>query len=69
MDRSIGVRQGACEGPILLLFIMQAAPETMEWPNRKRGAMSFGFFTSLFANGCAISFETGEDMVKEHPTS
>ena len=27
---SVGVRQGACEGPIVFLFIMQAAPETVE---------------------------------------
>ncbi len=26
---SIGVRQGSCEGPILFLFIMQAAMETL----------------------------------------
>ena len=30
VDSSIGVRQGACEGPILFLFIMQAALETTE---------------------------------------
>jgi hypothetical protein len=29
---SIGVRQGSCEGPVLFLFIMQAAMETMQWP-------------------------------------
>ena len=29
---SIGVRQGACEGPIFLLFVIQAALGTMEWP-------------------------------------
>ena len=28
---SIGVRQGACEGPILFLLLMQAALETVEW--------------------------------------
>ena len=27
---SIGVRQGSCEGPILFLFIMQAAMETLK---------------------------------------
>ena len=32
IDSSIGVRQGSCEGPVLFLFIMQAAMETMEWP-------------------------------------
>ena len=32
IDSSIGVRQGPCEGPVLFLFIMQAAMETMEWP-------------------------------------
>jgi len=32
---SIGVRQGACKGPILFLFIMQAALGTMEWPVTK----------------------------------
>ena len=31
----IGVRQGACEGPILFLFVMAAAMETMEWPVKK----------------------------------
>jgi hypothetical protein len=31
----IGVRQGSCEGPVLFLFIMQAALETMEWPVAK----------------------------------
>jgi hypothetical protein len=29
---STGVRQGSCEGPTPLLFIMQAVPETMDWP-------------------------------------
>jgi hypothetical protein len=29
---SIGVQQGSCEGPVLFLFIMQAALETMKWP-------------------------------------
>jgi hypothetical protein len=32
IESSIGVRQGSCEGPILFLFIMQAALETMKWP-------------------------------------
>ena len=32
MESSIGVRQGSCEGPVLFLFIMQAAMETMKWP-------------------------------------
>jgi hypothetical protein len=31
MDRTIGVRQGSCEGPPLFLFMIQAALETMEW--------------------------------------
>ena len=31
VDSSIGVRQGACEGPILFLLLMQAALETVEW--------------------------------------
>ena len=35
VESNIGVRQGACEGPILFLFIMQAAFETMEWPVTK----------------------------------
>ena len=30
VNSSIGVRQGSCEGPVLYLFIMQAALETME---------------------------------------
>ena len=32
---SIGVRQGACEGPILFLFITQAALERVKWPVTK----------------------------------
>ena len=32
---STGVRQSTCEGPILFLFIMQAALEAMEWPVTK----------------------------------
>ena len=35
VESNIGVRQGACEGPILFLFIMQAAFETMDWPVAK----------------------------------
>ena len=35
MGSSIGVRQGACEGPILFLFIMEAALEMMERPVTK----------------------------------
>ena len=31
----IGVRQGACEGPVLFIFIMAAAMETIEWPVAK----------------------------------
>jgi len=32
INSTIGVRQGSCEGPVLLLFIMQAAMETLAWP-------------------------------------
>jgi hypothetical protein len=32
LESSIGVRQGSSEGPVLFLFIMQAALETMKWP-------------------------------------
>ncbi len=32
---SINVRQGSCEGPILFLFMMQAARETLTWPVAK----------------------------------
>jgi hypothetical protein len=31
-ERFNGVQQGSCEGPVLFLFIMQAALETMKWP-------------------------------------
>ena len=37
IDSTIGVRQGSCEGPVLFLFIMQAAMETLEWPEGKAG--------------------------------
>jgi hypothetical protein len=32
IQSSIGVRQGSCEGPVLFLFIMQAALQTMKLP-------------------------------------
>jgi hypothetical protein len=35
IESSIGVRQGSCEGPVLFLFIMQAALETIKWPEPK----------------------------------
>jgi hypothetical protein len=35
VESSIGVRQGSCEGPILFLFIMQAAMKTFTWPVAK----------------------------------
>ena len=35
VESTIGVRQGACGGPILFLFIIQAALETVEWPVTK----------------------------------
>lgn len=82
VDSSIGVRQGSCEGPVLFLFIMQAAMETMAWPvakpefrtradgvtsgestYRKRGASTFEHWTSLFADDCAIFFESRADML------
>ena len=33
VDSTMGVRQGSCEGPVLFLFIMQAAMETQQWPD------------------------------------
>ena len=33
MDSTIGVRQGPCEGPVLFLFVMQAAIKTLQWPD------------------------------------
>jgi hypothetical protein len=32
IESSIGVQQGSCAGPVLFLFITQAALETMKWP-------------------------------------
>ena len=40
---TIGVRQGPCEGPVLFLFIMQAAMETLVWPD---GVSRPEFFTA-----------------------
>jgi hypothetical protein len=31
IESSIWVRPGSCEGPVVFLFIMQAALETMKW--------------------------------------
>jgi hypothetical protein len=83
VKKGIGMRQGACEGPVLFIFIMVAAMETMEWPvakptfrtstanhhlhgersDRKREATSFEFFAFLFADDCAVLFESHKDMV------
>ena len=82
LESSIGVRQGSCEGPVLFLFIMQAAMETMNWPvpkpefrtrtddvimgeksERKRGAAAFEFWLSLFADDCALFFNTRSVLI------
>jgi hypothetical protein len=83
VSSNIGVRQGACEGPSLFLFIMQAALETMVWPvpkpqfctreagevtgekwDRVRGGVeTFDLFSSLFADDCAVFFNTRADMI------
>jgi hypothetical protein len=81
VESSIGVRQGSCEGPILFLFIMQAAMEILTWPITKpvfrtrykgfimsersfriRDASSFGLWTSLFSDNCAIIFNSRADL-------
>jgi len=89
IDSTIGVRQGACEGPILFLFIMQAALETMDWPVAKpqfctsrtkckttgenhgrkidhehKTTFTFELWASLFADDCAVLFESREDMIE-----
>ena len=49
VDSSIGVRQGSCEGPVLFLFIMQAAIETLVWPE---GVEKPQFRTRLYRMRC-----------------
>ena len=56
VDSMIGVRQGSCEGPVLFLFIMQAAMETMTWPVKKPL-----FYTS--EDKCKM---TGETPTRKH---
>jgi hypothetical protein len=74
-----------CEGPILLLFIVQAAIGDLDWPAampvfrtrskgftlcersfRKRDASSFDLWTSLFADDCAIFFNSRVDLELGH---
>ena len=80
---SIGVRQGSCEGPVLFLFMMLAAMETLMWStdmskpvfvcNSKSGltgtkpvkkAIHFDLWHSLFADDCALLFETRTDLIE-----
>ena len=84
MDSTIGVRQGSCEDPVLFLFIMQAAMETLQWPdgvarpefkthksgvtmgensNRKWDATPFELWASLFADDCALLFNSRDDLI------
>ena len=79
INSTIGVRQGSCEGPVLFIFIMHAAMETLDLPesvtkpefmtreygkttversSRVRDAHSFELWTSLFADGCVLLFQS-----------
>jgi hypothetical protein len=82
----IGVRQGSCEGPVLFLFIVQAALETLDWPvakpefttregdagmvtgdaewRPKKGTTVFELWASLFADDCALLFNTRDDLIE-----
>lgn len=82
---NIGVRQGSNEGPVLFIFIIQAAMETMEWPvpkpqfctlagpkgsthgmrseGNKKSEEKFDLHASLFADDCALLFETRQDLI------
>jgi hypothetical protein len=84
VDSTIGVRQGSCEGPVLSLFIIEAAIETLQWPdgmarpefktrksgvtmgrnsNRKRDATPFELWASLFADDCALLFNSRDGLI------
>jgi hypothetical protein len=67
-----GVRHGSIEGPVLFLFTVQAAMETLQWPggvtrpdnsNRKRDATPFELWDSLFAEDCALIFNSCDDLI------
>ena len=85
IDVSIGVRQGSCEGPMLFLFMMLAAMDTLKMPDHiskpkfmfddkhgligtnyriKRKTTCFEFFHNLFADDCAIMFESREHLIE-----
>ena len=56
IDSTIGVRQGLCEGPVLFLFIMQAAMETLEWPEGNRTVEQHSEFREFFIRLCSREF-------------
>jgi hypothetical protein len=69
VDSTTGVRQGSCEGPVLLLFIMQVAMETLQWPGGVARPEFKSAKTALLWVGIRTSSGTPRSLSSRPPSS